>query len=160
MKHPRLLRGNAGRGRSMTRPLVLRFQYLIVAGAMLQVSELTPSGAIESLYTLNLSGPPPYLPDVVESELENGRDQFVVQLPKSIIGDLIFSELVATQVKLTERGVQLILLEPSPKVLEFFKVIYLDQLFAWCSSLDEVIEVLGDSVPASTGNHEGPISSA
>jgi len=140
----------------MTLPLVFRLQELTVFGAWLQVSELTPNGAIESLYTVNLSGPSPYLRDVVESELENGRNQFVIQLPKKIIGDLIFSELVATQTKLTERGGQLILLEPPPKVMELFKVIYLDQVFTWCSSLDDAIEVLRTNTSVSTGSREGP----
>ena len=140
----------------MTLPVVFRFQKLNLGGARLQVSELTPNGAIESLYTVNLSGPSPYLPDVVESELENGRNQFVIQLPKKIIGDLIFIELVATQTKLTDRGGQLILLEPPPKVMELFKVIYLDQVFTWCSSLDDAIEVLRTNTSVSTGSREGP----
>lgn len=140
----------------MTRPLVLRTSRFLLGSVKLRVSELTPDGALQSLHTVNLTGLSPRLGDVVESELENGRHQFVIQ-PEWMDGSML-RELVRCWVKVTERGGQMIVLAPSPKAREFFKLMALDQVLTFCSSLPDALNVLRISTPSFASKIEGPIS--
>ena len=129
----------------MTRPIVLKFSDVRVGSAKLEVSELTPEGAVEALYTVTLGCGRPSLEEVIRSELEDGRTVFVLQL--DMIDSAGIARLFAIHLAMKASGGQMLLLVRSSAVLQTMRLTQMDQVFTLCGSLAEVPEIINGDEP-------------
>jgi anti-anti-sigma regulatory factor len=126
----------------VTQPIVLKFSDVRVGSAKLEVSELSPEGRVETLYTVTLGCGRPSLEQVIRSELEEGRAVFVLELLR--IDSAGIAQLFAIHQAMKASSSQMILLIRSPAVIQTMRLTKVDQVFTLCGSLSEVLEILNE----------------